>query len=78
MLKNFCPDIFNRYFFWNPAVFAQTANDYIDRGIAKGNQKNPKGAIEEFNKAIKLSPTMPKHISTEELQGSLFKTIKEL
>jgi Flp pilus assembly protein TadD len=35
---------------------SSSVNDFIDKGISLGNSGDTKGAIDEFNKAIKLDP----------------------
>ena len=37
-------------------ALAQTAEDYYDRGIAKNELGDHKGAIQDYNKAIELNP----------------------
>jgi len=37
-------------------VNAQTADDYINRGIAKNDLKDYRGAIQDYNKAIEINP----------------------
>jgi len=38
------------------SVYAQTADTYFDSGKEKYDNKDYKGAIEDFNKAIELNP----------------------
>ena len=37
-------------------AYSQTAEDYFNSGIAKYNLKDYSGAIQDYNKAIKLNP----------------------
>ena len=37
-------------------ALAQTAEEYLDKGIAKGELGDYRGAIQDFNKALELDP----------------------
>ena len=46
----------------------KTAAEYVDRGCNKDDQKDSKGAIEDYNKAIELIPTMQRHMLIVDVQ----------
>ena len=39
-------------------ALAQTAEDYFDKGVAKYDQGDYKGALQDYNKAIELDPKL--------------------
>lgn len=39
-------------------TFAQTAEEYFNRGVAKRNLEDYRGAIQDFTKAIELNPNL--------------------
>ncbi|MCH6575922.1 MAG: tetratricopeptide repeat protein [Bacteroidetes bacterium] len=40
-------------------ALAQTAEEYYNKGVAKGGKGDYKGAIRDYNKAIELRPNYP-------------------
>jgi len=42
--------------FWSSNACSPTAQEYLDRGVAKGKLGDHRGAIADFNKLIELDP----------------------